>query len=311
MKANKNITMKGCHCEPNLLDEAIYKRLPRRPIKNGLLAMTIIISQLFTFACEDIIVVELNSADPTTVIEATIVEDNSTSRVTITKSTDFYTPGVYPTVSGATILVNDSEGNSYAFNEVEDGVYANQLLNGKSGVEYSIEVLADGKTYNAVSTIPNKLVLDSLTLEEGPKKPHGKDESIRFFLHLFFQDQLGINDYGRIKLYSNGVQLDGFNLYEDKLTDGNYIDYRLIISGEHGDIKLGDILTVELMSIDQATFEFYKTANSVNASSSGRGPSSTSAAPANPVTNWSNKALGYFSAYTVSSDSIEIKEVSF
>ncbi len=60
------------------------------------------------------------------------------------------------------------------------------------------------------------------------------------------------------------------------------------------------------MSIDQPAFEFYKTANSVNASSSGRGPSSTSAAPANPVTNWSNNALGYFSAYTVSSDSIEI-----
>ncbi len=91
--------------------------------------------------------------------------------------------------------------------------------------------------------------------------------------------------------------------------DGNYIDYRLVLGGEEGDIKLGDIITVELQSIDQAAFDFYKTANSVNASgSTGGGPSSTSAAPTNPVTNWNNKALGFFTAYTVSKKSIKIEE---
>ena len=318
MKANKNIIMKGSLCESDLspirttgqADEAIYRRLPRRPAKIGLLAMTILIFQFFSLGCKDIITVDLNSADPATVIEASIIEDNSTSRVTITKSTDFYTPGVYPTVSGAIISVNDSEGNSYEFDEVSDGVYENTSISGKSGIEYLIEVVSEGITYDAISNMPNKIVLDSLALEEAPQRPNSKEDSFRFFLHLYFQDQLGIDDYCRIKLFSNGVQLSGFNLYEDKLTDGNYIDYRLIVGGEHGEIKLGDMLTVELMSIDQAAFDFYKTANSVNASSSGRGPSSTSAAPTNPVTNWSNNALGFFSAYAVSSSAIEIKEAN-
>ncbi len=307
MKANKNIFMKECHCEPNSLGEAIHTRLSRRPIKIGLLSIIILISQFFTFGCKDVITVDLNSADPSTVIEASIIESDSESRVIITKSTDFYNPGVYEKVSDAIIIVNDSEGNSFEFNETIDGVYENRVISGKSGIEYSIEVVSEGITYDAVSNMPNKLILDSLGLAEAPQRPNSKEESFRFYLHLYFQDQLEIDDYCRIKLYSNGVPLDGFNLYEDKLTDGNYIDYRLLVSNEHGNVKLGDVMRVELMSIDQAAFEYYKTANSVNASNSGRGPSSTSAAPANPVTNWSNNALGFFSAYAVSSSSIEIR----
>lgn len=264
---------------------------------------------LFTFGCEDVIVVDLNSANPTTVIEATISDNNPTKRVIITKSTDFYNPGVYETISGSVISLNDSEGNNYEFNEISDGVYESQSIIGKSGVEYSIEVNAEGKTYEAISTMPNKIVLDSLGLEKAPNRP-GEEEGLgRFFLHIYFQDQPEIDDYCRFKLYINGTQLGGFNIYYDKLTDGNYIDYRLVLDTEEKDIQLGDIVTVDLMSIDEAAFNFYKTANSVNASgSTGGGPSSTSAAPTNPVTNWSNKALGFFTVYTVSKKSIKIEE---
>jgi hypothetical protein len=103
--------------------------------------------------------------------------------------------------------------------------------------------------------------------------------------------------------------LGGFYIYEDRLTDGNYIDYSLLLKSEQSKIKTGDEITVELLSIDETAFDYYKTANSINASGSAHGgPSSTSAAPTNPVSNWSNKALGFFTAYTISKDSIIIKE---
>lgn len=293
------------------ISKSIFRRLPRRPVKNGLLTMTIISFLLFTIGCEDIIVVDLNTTDPRTVIEATISDDNSPSRVTLTKSTDFYNPGIYPAISGAEILVNDSEGNSYSFVEIADGVYENNTIISKSNVEYSIEVKAEGEIYNAISMVPNKLILDSLSLEESTNRPNNNEDIDRFFLHLYFQDQLEIKDYGRIKLYSNGVQLSGFTLYNDKFTDGNYIDLRVRISTESDNITLGDLITVEFMSIDNAAYDFYLTANGVNASGSsqgGGGPSSTSAAPSNPISNWDNKALGFFSAYTVSSKTITLSK---
>jgi hypothetical protein len=263
-----------------------------------------------TFGCEDVIEVDLNSTNPQIVIEGSISDDNSKALVTITKSTDFYQPGIYQKISGATIALSDNNGVSYNFVEISDGIYESVDILGESNVEYSLNVIAEGESYEAVSTMPNQLVIDSLTLEEGPTRPGNNEPGFRFFIHIYFQDQPNIEDYCRFKLYNNGVQLGGFYIYEDRLTDGNYIDYRLLLDSEENDLRVGDNITVELMSIDVTAYEYYKTANSVNASGSTHGgPSSTSAAPTNPLTNWSNKALGFFTAYTSSKDSIIIREL--
>lgn len=264
---------------------------------------------LLLLGCEDVIVVDLNTANPTITIEAKIDDNNSTSSVLITKSTDFYNPGVYENVSGASILVNDSEGNSYVFNETSDGVYESTAIIGKSNVEYSIEVIAENEAYTAISTMPNKLILDSLSLKEAPSRPSDDEKLGRYFLHFYFQDQLDTKNYCRFKIFINGDALTGFNIYNDKFTDGNYIDTRIVLDAGELNIKSGDRINVSLQSIDEAAFDFYSTANSVNASGrNGGGPGATSAAPSNPVTNWSNKALGFFTAYTVSKDSIIFRE---
>ncbi len=261
---------------------------------------------LLTLGCEDVIEVELNSTNPRIVIEGSIADNNSKSIIKITKSTDFYKPGVYEKIIGAEISINDSDGNRVGFTEISEGIYESLDIIGKPTTEYLIEVLAEGKTYNAVSTMPNKIILDSLTLEAMHPHP-GDDGEPGFILIIHFQDPKNNSDFCRFKLYKNGVQLGSFYIYEDRLTNGNYISYRLPLDAKGDKIEIGDKLTVDLMSIDAPVFEFYKTANSINASGSTRGGAgSSSSTPANPVTNWSNKALGVFSAYTVSSDSIII-----
>ncbi|MCF6270778.1 MAG: DUF4249 domain-containing protein [Melioribacteraceae bacterium] len=270
-----------------------------KPLLFGFLIITL-------FGCEDIIEVELNSANPIIVIEAAIAGNNSKSIIKITKSTDFYKPGVYEKISNAEISINDDEGNSVGFTEISEGIYESLDIIGKTNVEYLIEVTAEGESYNAVSTMPNKIILDSLSLEAMHPHP-GEKESTGFILIIYFQDPPNTTDYCRFKLYKNGNLLGGFYIYEDRLTNGNYISYRLPLNVEGDKIELGDKLTVELLTIDAPVFEYYKTANSINASGSARGGAgSSSSTPANPVTNWSNKALGVFSAYTVSSDSISI-----
>jgi hypothetical protein len=265
---------------------------------------------LSTLGCEDIIEIDLNSTNPKIVIEGSISNNNSKALVKITKSTDFYKPGFYEKVSGAIITLKDDNDKNYNFIEISNGLYESLDIIGESNVEYSIDVIAEGEIYNATSTMPNQLILDSLSIEEAPTRP-GKDNDggKKIIIHIYFQDQPNINDYCRFKLYNNGVQLGGFYIYEDRLTDGNYIDYSLLLKSEQSKIKTGDEITVELLSIDETAFDYYKTANSINASGSAHGgPSSTSAAPTNPVSNWSNKALGFFTAYTISKDSIIIKE---
>ncbi len=260
--------------------------------------------------CEDVIEIDLNSTNPKIVLEGSVANDNSPTKVRITKSTDFYEPGVYDKVTGAEIELTDSEGNSGTLTEIEDGVYQTESILGEIGRSYYISVKAEGKTYNAESTIPQQLNLDSLNIEIAPYPPGEEtEETKRYYLNLYFQDYPDNEDYARFRILNNGELLGGYRIYNDKYTNGNYINARLNLGAEDNNIKIGDELTVQLLSIDKSSYEFYLTANSINASrTQGGGGPPSSISPANPNSNWTNDALGVFTAFSVSTQSIVVEE---
>lgn len=285
-----------------------FLSLYKTKINNKLLFFTILI--LITLGCEDVIEIDLNSADPKIVIEGSVANDNSPTQVRITRSTDFYEPGVYDKITGAEVEITDSEGNSGFMTEIEDGLYQTDAVLGEEGRTYYITVKAEGETYDAESTIPKQINLDSLFIEISPFSQENSDQEEKFYsLHIYFQDYPDNEDYARLRILNNGVLLGGYRIYNDKYTNGNYINARLNLSAKDNDIKIGDELTVQLLSIDKASYNYYLTANGVNASrTNGGGGPPSSVSPANPVTNWTNDALGFFSAFTFSVQSIEVTE---
>jgi len=262
-------------------------------------------------SCEDVIQVDLNSTNPTIVLEAKINDTSSVSTLLITKSSDFYKQSEFERVSNATVIISNEKGKSAAMVEVLPGEYRTDLIKGIPSIKYSMEVNIDGEIYTAQSTMPQKIILDSLSIEKGLNRPGGKKGRGRYILHIYFKDEPNVKNYCRYKLSHNGKDMSGFLIYDDKYSDGNDINARVQLDAETLDLNIGDEIKVELQSIDKTIYDFYKTANSVNASanSSGGRPSSTSVAPTNPITNWSNNALGYFSAYTTSTKTIKIPQL--
>lgn len=264
----------------------------------------------FTFGCEDVIKVDLNSANPTLVLEAEINDSGLGSTLTITKTTDFYTVNEFEKVSNASVILKSQDGQTAEMTEIDSGSYQTNLINGTPLTKYSIQVIVDGTVYEAESTMPKKIILDSLSIEKGIERPGGEEGKGRYILHVYFKDEPNVENYCRFKISINGIVNTGFVIYEDKYTDGNDIDARIQLDAEILNINLNDVISVELQSIDKAAFDFYKTANSINASSSSSGgrPSSSSVAPTNPITNWSNDALGFFSAYASSYKTIVVSD---
>ncbi|MEE9432234.1 MAG: DUF4249 family protein, partial [Melioribacteraceae bacterium] len=216
--------------------------------------------------------------------------------------TDFYNPNNYEKISDALVSISSSDGNSFILEETQPGIYTSENLTAFPNNEYSISVSYLENNYTAISKMPEGLILDSLTYEEGESRPF-KDE-VEYRFHCFFQDKPGVKEFARFKVYKNSKQINGIFLYEDKLTDGSYIDFfRFPIHDEK--IKKGDSLTFELLSIDKNIFNYFTTLGDALAESSS-GPFG-SQSPGNPTSNWSNDAFGYFSAYTVSSKTIVIK----
>ena len=117
-----------------------------------------------------------------------------------------------------------------------------------------------------------------------------------------FQDPAGVKNYYQFIEYINGVQLTNNNIFvfNDRLSDGKYITRPL--RNDSARLAIGDLLEVKMYDIDENTYNYFDQLDQ----SSGNGAFNTSASPANPATNISNGAYGYFSAHTVQSKKVTV-----
>jgi hypothetical protein len=254
-------------------------------------------------SCQQVVTVELNDAAPKMVIEGTLFDDTTHTAVMLSKSGDYFTPSLtVEYVHGATVLLSDDAGETDTLRESGPGRYDGARLAGRPGHTYSLAVFSEGRKYGAVSTMPVPVAIDSLYLEK--TDPRGE---ARLSVRAMFKDPPGGRNYYRLQLFINGslpvnalgIPQVRYNLYTDKLTDGSEANYRLRI----GTVNPGDTVTVKLFSIDRATYDYYNTLRTIL--SSDRSP--LSQAPANPNTNLTEGALGFFSAQSVTARSIVLQ----
>lgn len=262
-------------------------------------------------ACEEVIDLELKNTNPGIVIDAVIAGNQESFEVKITQSTGFYDLGNYKAIDNARVILTSLNGESDTLAYTGNGIYKGTTIRGKEGETYTLTVNALGNTYTAVNTIPYHTELDSVGYEWA-ENPHSKG----YMINMYFTDAPGIDNYYRSKVLVDNIlgrnQSEGpdYMLYEDKVFDGSRIQLPAIRGGKL--LHESDTVTVELYGISKATFEYYNTVRNIIASgnssqSMGRSMMDGSSAPANPITNFNNGALGYFGAYCVSRKTIILK----
>ncbi|MBU1100048.1 MAG: DUF4249 domain-containing protein [Bacteroidetes bacterium] len=263
---------------------------------------------IMLFGCEDVIEVQINDADPQIIIEANISDNYGPHYTYITMSTDFYKPNEYEGVSGAEVIIEDNNGFREMLTEISSGKYSTSNILGEAESQYKMTVNVNRQQYSALSTLPVALKLDSVTAEIDNRGFHNDEENPdQYKFDCYFQDRPGVKDYARFKVYKNGVRVGGNFLYQDRLSDGNYIDYFYFRFDEDDDFFAGDTVTIELITIDLNTFNYFNELNDAIASGNNGGIFG-SAAPGNPTNNWDNGAFGYFGANSVDSYTLIIPE---
>ena len=252
-------------------------------------------------ACEDVIEIDLDSIEPKLVIEAIITDQTVQQTVKLTKTGDYFEPGIYPTISNANVIISDNLGNSEILSEINNsGIYQTTNLQGTTGNIYELSIMVENKEYTAVSEMPVKVNIDTLSAEFVEATPRF-DEG--YIVKCHFSDPAGISNYYRFKIYENGILLNSssdFILGNDKTFDGNEVQIPFRIKT----FQINDTITVELLSLNKDTYDYY---NTLIGSSNEPGGGMSSSTPANPISNISNGAMGYFGVYTISSKTIIIK----
>ena len=259
----------------------------------------LIILAIITFtACEEVIILELNSSEQRIVIEANIDATNGLCKVELSKSGDFYETNNFDKVFGADITINTSAGNSYSLIDKGNGSYTteNIVVTPNETVDIIIK-LTDNQEFFANAIVPFPVLISDIKFEKKILAPgglgggHGGEKDNEYSLSVLWNDSVDEKNYNRIKIYNNGeYQSEIYALYNDKLQNGNSINMPIIRQS----FALGDTINVALLSCNKSYFDYFADI----ANSDGRGFSAPT--PYNPNGNIEGNALGYFGIWYVS-----------
>lgn len=248
-------------------------------------------------SCEK--VVELRPADDVDkyVIEGTITNQPGTCSVLISKTKDFNDDNTYGGVSKAIVEI-ENNGKVITLPETGSGVYTTSAINGTPGQTYRLKVTIDGKQFTSFSTMP-----DPVQLEDFYMKPADFD-TLRTIAYVKYKDPAEVKNYYWFEVFINDKKQRNYGLSNDDFTTGQIINSPLVFENttknRSKDLKKGDKLGVIMHSIDAPIYLYLFSLSGADGAGNG-------AAPANPISNITGGALGYFSAHTVQSKDLVIR----
>ncbi len=244
------------------------------------------------YSCKKEITINLNDASPQTIIEGVITNIPGPYQVQITKSVNFSSSNIFPAVTGAIVIITDEENHLIdTLSEGLPGIYKTHAIKGISGHTYDLYVSASGQKFTSTSVMPFPVALDSITFIHNSFFGVNSINSVPNF-----RDPAGISNYYSFTQTVNRKTIKGTFIFDDRLSDGKYITQQLFLDSAY--IKVGDTVSLSMNCIDKNVWNYFNVLEQISQNNGG-----ASVTPANPASNISNNALGYFSAQAVQTKS--------
>lgn len=264
-------------------------------MKNYIKLTFLFLLSLSISSCEEVIDVSLNDAEQKIVVEAFTSNIEGRSYVKLTRTSNVYTTNNFESVSDASVVITDSDGNNYQFLEdnSEKGMY---LLTGykvEPNKTYNLKVISDGIEITGSSSSSYTPSFDAVAAGKKGDLPEELQSGLGFFpddfrvVFYLFTDPAPLGDNYRIISYVNGKRKNDMYIANDALGSGQ--EFGGILFG--ADVDSADVVYLELMTMDNANYDYFFSL--VNNTSTGP----FAATPSNPVSNLSENALGFFGAY--------------
>ncbi|WP_348798520.1 DUF4249 family protein [Flavobacterium adhaerens] len=278
-------------------------------MKNIKQYIILLIISLTYISCEDVVEVDLETAQPKLVIDASIKWQKETTgnnqQIKLTTSTDYYANTI-PVATGATVTIsNISLATPLTYIFVEDGQTGLYNCNNFApviGDTYELTIVYKGETYTSTSIFTASPVLDKIeqTLKPGIE---GKDV---YEIKFYFQDNGTEDNFYLVGSKNSKIVYPEYGVMTDEFSQGNlmFAYYR------DENIEKGDVMLFSVQGITE------KYANYMNkllniAGTDGGNPFATapSTLRGNIVnqTNPDNFPFGYFQLSEIDSENYTIE----
>lgn len=215
------------------------------------LTYLILLSFFTIVSCEDVIDVDVNSAEPKLVIDASLnwIKGTASNRQFIKLSlTAPYFDNTIPPATGAIVAVSDSNNNTFNFiEESNTGIYINEIFNPEIGVTYNLSISYNNEVYTGTETL-----LPIAPIEFVEQKNEGGFSGDEIEIKAFYTDPGNIENFYLFEFIVFSRNELSLEVYDDEFTDGNQI------FAFHSDENLekGDELVIRSSSISERNYEF-------------------------------------------------------
>jgi hypothetical protein len=242
-------------------------------------------------ACQKVVRLDLQDAERVLVVEAMLragpISNDSTQTINLKRTSAFYQQGQDP-VQAATVIVQSPGGrrDTLLYDANGDYIAANFLP--LAYETYSLRIEDEEEVYTSGIIFPEAVQIDSILVDV-------TNNNLGLAV-VAFNDPPNIPNYYRIRHYRSGESPPRqYNLLSDEdpdKDDGGYLAALIFLGGG---FQSGDTIVLELQSLDEGSYHFFKDLNkSLNSNS-------TVSAPYNPRGNilGDGDALGYFGGMAV------------
>lgn len=245
----------------------------------------------FLTSCEDVIDVDLSTASPRMVVEASInwVKGSAGNQQEIKLSlTSGYFEQTYPSIDDAVVTVYGPNGEEFAFIHQQNGVYScSDFIPVLNGV-YQLEINWQGTSYTATETLT--AVADIATITQNSEGGFLGDQ---YEVRIRFLDPANQTNYYLTRFDVSSAVLPDMGVLDDTFFNGNY---GFSVYSEE-DLAPGDTMRIQLAGISSPYYQYMRKVLDI-AGNAGGSPFSTP--PATVRGNIRNTAdpqqliLGYF-----------------
>lgn len=240
-------------------------------------------------ACQKVIDVRLDSSDARYIVSARLTDQPGGCLVSLTQSKAFDEDNQFAGVGGATVTI-EHDGIVTMLKELSTGVFIDDTLTGKPAHTYQLSIHLGDARFTASSTMPQPVELDSIYTRTSALSDNK-------YVTVVYRDPPHTANYYHFIQYVNGKKEPSIFVSDDEFSDGLTVKSQLNYNNDTDDparnIKAGDSVSIEMICVDAAVYQFWYSL------SNGATGNNNTASPANPVSNITGGAMGYFSAQTI------------
>ena len=209
-------------------------------------------------SCQDVVDVDLETAQERLVIEAMIKWEKGTlgneQVIKLSKTSSFYNNQIVRAIGATVVVTNKTTLQNYNFIEIEDGIYTTNTFEPVLNTVYQLEITYNNEVYKAEETLfesPDIIGITQST-EEGFST---EDPEVV----LTFNDFENQHDFYRVQ-FRQYRSIDNGTITIDTITaafDSRFVENNTITDFyESEDLKIDDVITINVYKISQQFYNF-------------------------------------------------------